>query len=293
MPYNPKDVLREKLEKSSTAAHTRRRDSYNVQAGKFFAACLLWIVLLAILGRSDQPLLQMIVLLGFPIIGCFWLGRLLFSDPDSLPINPPRESAPSVVPPVPKFNEVGNYQIYPHALAAIHKTRKIIDRRLPVPVDLGLVIYKTETQREIYRVREIPTTAAYIQPFVQIYMPTTMSTVNLCFEIKTGEQRLFSHRQVYDAQDLSLIITPTRLALSPQQIFDQTWELHIKAGDVLLASHPIKWNIGETTTLVGTLSADGEISEELNILMDVEVLEPLSLDELLAESGNETQRQGA
>jgi hypothetical protein len=290
MQYDPNEISKEKEEKPPTEMYSPKASPLDE---KFKP--LLWIfygvVLVIVIGGRTSFNLGAIALAALAI-GLTWgLTKMAQVNPEPrepLPLRPyynteqkPMGMGLPLTSPQSQGYKAGKHQIYPHALAAIRKAGKSLDPELPIPTDLGLLVYKSETERDIYRVRELPPDVVYIQPYVQLYLPPTMSTVNLRFEIKTAEQTLFSHTQDYSVEDLKVITPPTRLPISQEQNFDQMWELHISMGDLLLASHPIVWRSGAISVMVGALSSDGEVSEELQTFIDGDEIEPLSLDDLL------------
>lgn len=185
--------------------------------------------------------------------------------------------------------------VYKHALAAVYAAGLDPDAVQVLPVDIGLMAFKGEDDPVVYRTWSLPDDLDYVQPFVQLRLPTKASG-RIRFEIVDSEgETLFIHEDQYQlVRGRNLITPPARLPVHDAQVTDGEWSLLVSADGVLLAQHQFDWVEAATSTLRRHLSEDGEITSEMRAALTESRLQRLSLDELLAdqtEGGDEQQQQ--
>jgi hypothetical protein len=167
---------------------------------------------------------------------------------------------------------------------AIARAGQNMDELAVLPLDLGVMVYKDNQPPQIYRMDEIPDDIDYLQPFVELDLPSAV-TGRVRFEITDGSgQTIFieenSHRFHEGSQP---VVAQTRLPVHDAQNFDNGWHLKVYAEDMLLADHQFAWNNAVNVAPIRQhIEEDGEISAELREALSSESrLERMSLDELL------------
>jgi hypothetical protein len=170
-----------------------------------------------------------------------------------------------------------------HVAQAISRAGQDMDELAVLPLDLGVLVYKDERPPQIYRMDEIPDDIDYLQPFVELDLPSAV-TGRVRFEITDGSgQTVFieenSHRFHEGSQP---VVAQTRLPIHDAQDFDSGWHLKIYAEDMLLADHQFAWNNAvNVSPILQHVQEDGEMSAELREILTDNRLERMSLDELL------------
>ncbi len=190
-----------------------------------------------------------------------------------------------------------------HVAQAIANAGQNPDELSVLPLDIGVLTYKDEEPPQLYRLDEIPDDIDYIQPFVELELPSAV-TGRLRFEIIDGSgQTVFIEENAQRFQaGAQPIVAQTRLPIHDAQEFDETWHLKVYAEDVLLADHSFAWNNAvNVSPILQHIQEDGEISTELRQALAETRLDRMSLDELLdfqddtssgaADYQNEAQRQ--
>jgi hypothetical protein len=194
--------------------------------------------------------------------------------------------------------EVGGQVISQHTREAIRAASRIVDLSQPLVTDVGLLVYRGAEKPMIYRTLDVPDDTETIQPFVQLHVPLPLlesGVGRVCFEIlENSKDVVFSYEQVYTLRDgLNLLTPPARL---PVRNSDKSyvWEMRVSLGDTLLAVHDFGWTDANAQEDMMALGTDGEISEEMRTILEEQdgVGQPLSLDDLLAESADEAQERG-
>jgi hypothetical protein len=213
-------------------------------------------------------------------------------------VNPLERPRTIYQPPTPEPAQepaVRGHTIYQHALDAIIAANKKVDDSQPIPIDIGFIVYQDTDKPVIYRTRDIPENADAIQPYIQLHVALPMfesAQANISFEIiNTSDKLVFSNQQSYTLKDnLNLITPPARLVVSKLDTTD-LWELRVKIGDVLLARHVFEWGAASTQDEVAALEADGELSDEMHAMIEEQVGEALSLDDLLMQQADDERKQ--
>jgi hypothetical protein len=170
-----------------------------------------------------------------------------------------------------------------HVAQAISRAGQNADELAVLPLDLGVLVYKDEQPPQLYRMDEIPDDIDYLQPFVELELPSAV-TGRVRFEITDGSgQPVFIEENSYRFHEgAQPVLAQTRLPIHDAQDFDEDWHLKVYAEDVLLADHRFAWNNAVNVAPIRQhIQEDGEISAELRQALAESNLERMSLDELL------------
>ena len=173
--------------------------------------------------------------------------------------------------------------VYKHALQAVTDAGQDPDSIQVLPVDIGIMAFKNSSDPVVHRTWPVPDDVDYVQPFVQLRLPTR-ATGRVRFEVvdMTGEP-LFVHEDNHQLVRGRNLVTPSaRLPVHDAHDLDGMWELRVSADNVLLAVHRFEWIDGTDSGIRQHLGEDGEISTELRAAMAESRLEKMSLDELLS-----------
>jgi hypothetical protein len=188
--------------------------------------------------------------------------------------------------------EPARERIYRHALEAVKEAGLDPDQVRVLVTDIGMMAYKSDEDPVVYRTRDVPDDVDYVQPFVQLRLPTK-AVGRIRFEIVDSDgQILFVREDNHQLDRGRNLVTPAaRLPIHDAQAMHGNWELRVSADGVALATHVFNWE--ETTTRVVRrhLSEDGEISSELRATLAENRLEKLSLDDLLGYQDDENDSQ--
>ena len=152
--------------------------------------------------------------------------------------------------------------------------------------DIGLLIYRGESQPKINRTTDIATDVTHVRPFVVLNIrrfgatrDRIPSTIRFNLVDQSGNLR-FTARSRF-ATDNHFVTPSTWLPLDDQNP-DGKWLLQVMAGDQPLAIHEFGW-LKMGGTVRAEFTGDGEISvnKRRERLQAADV--PVSLDELLAD----------
>lgn len=171
-----------------------------------------------------------------------------------------------------------------HALQAARAAGQDPSSMRVVPVDIGVMTFRGENDPEVARMQPIPDDVDYLQPFVQLNLPTR-AIGKIRFEIvdSEGETR-FLREENYELQHgLNLLTPAARLPIHDAFPLSEAWELRVSADGTLLAVHRFTWEASEKTLLRQHIQEDGELSHELRAMMAENRLARVSLDDLLAD----------
>jgi hypothetical protein len=173
-------------------------------------------------------------------------------------------------------------RIYQHALTAVETAGHDPETVRVLVTDIGVMAFKGDQEPVIYRTRDVLDDVDYIQPYVQLRLPTK-AVGRIRFEILDADgQTLFSREEHLQLERGRNLITPAaRIPVHDAQAMDGEWELRVSADDMLLAVHHFNWEESASRVVRRHLSEDGEISNELRAAMAENRLQELSLDELL------------
>ena len=174
-------------------------------------------------------------------------------------------------------------RIYHHALEAVEAAGLDPESVKVLTTDIGVMSFKEHDEPVVHRTRDVMDDVDYIQPYVQLRLPT--AAVGLIrFEIMDADgQMLFVHEERHQLERGRNLITPaSRLPVHDAHNINDQWELRVLADGVPLAVHHFDWAESTTSVVRRHLSEDGELSNELRAAMAENRLQDVSLDELLA-----------
>lgn len=190
--------------------------------------------------------------------------------------------------------QTGAEKVYAHALRAVEAAGLNPDSAQVLPVDLGVMVFQADNDPVVYRTQAIPDDADYIQPFVQLRLPTR-AVGRIKFEIIDSDgQVIFIHEDLNHLERGRNLVTPSaRLPIHDAQAMLGNWQLRISADGMPLANHKFMWQETNTRAIRRHITADGEISNELRASLAENRLGKLSLDDLLSfqDADEEAQRQ--
>lgn len=190
--------------------------------------------------------------------------------------------------------QTGAEKVYAHALRAVEQAGLNPDTAQVLPVDLGVMVFQGDNDPVVYRTQPIPDDADYIQPFVQLRLPTR-AVGRIKFEIIDSDgQVIFIHEDVSNLERGRNLVTPSaRLPIHDAHAMLGNWQVRITADGMPLALHKFMWAETSTRAIRRHITADGELSNELRASLAENRLGKMSLDELLSfqEGDEEPQRQ--
>ncbi|MBZ0301909.1 MAG: hypothetical protein K8J31_19325 [Anaerolineae bacterium] len=198
------------------------------------------------------------------------------------------------MPPAPiEDHEEGTHRrIYRNALEAVEAAGHDPETVRVLATDIGVMAFKGDQYPVVYRTRDIPDDVDYIQPYVQLRLPTK-AVGRIRFELVDADgHAIFIHEEHHQLERGRNLITPAaRLPVHDAHVMDGDWELRVSADGLLLAVHHFSWL--ETTARVVRrhLSEDGEISNELRAALAENRLQEVSLDDLLAFQEDEPESE--
>lgn len=183
-------------------------------------------------------------------------------------------------------------QVYAHALDSVRNSGLDPNTTHVLPIDIGVMTFSADQDPAIYRTKPVLDDVDYIQPFVQLRLPTK-AVGRIRFEILDSDgQVLFIHEDNHQLQRGRNLVTPTaRLPIHDAHNMNGDWQVRISADGVLLAVHHFGWQESTTKVIRRHIREDGEMSNEVRAMMAESRLQRLSLDELLAEQEVEEENQ--
>lgn len=249
---------------------------------------LLLIGLFALFGSGALPALIFIAIGASILWRRYNLGNVDFSAVFAPPV---REDNSIEIDETPS-RQTGAEKVYAHALRAVEKAGLNPDEVSVLPVDIGFMMFKGDTEPVVYRAHPVPDDADYIQPFVQLRVPTRAAG-RIRFEIVDSDgQVLFIHEDMHQLERGRNLISPAaRLPVHDAQAMYKDWLLRVTADGVPLATHTFQWEESETRMVRRNLTEDGEINNELRAAMAENRLQKMSLDELLEFQNDEDPPQ--
>ncbi|MFN8375641.1 MAG: hypothetical protein U0694_22560 [Anaerolineae bacterium] len=203
----------------------------------------------------------------------------------------PRERAPEVIP----SRSASAETVYRHALDSVKAAGLNPDEVKVLPVDIGVVVFRGDEVPAPYRTHPVPDNVDYIQPFVQLRLPTR-AVGKIRFEISDSDgQVLFVHEEHHQLERGRNLITPaSRLPIHDAHAMHGPWEMRVSADGMQLAVYKFEWEEDSAEVIRRHLSEDGEISNELRSMLAENRLQRMSLDELLSdqpEDGSDQEQQ--
>ncbi|MEO8606976.1 MAG: hypothetical protein ABI690_03795 [Chloroflexota bacterium] len=192
-----------------------------------------------------------------------------------------------------EIRQTGAEKVYAHALKAVERAGLNPDDVRVLPVDIGVMAFTGNQPPVVYRTQPVDDDVDYIQPFVQLRLPTK-AVGRIKFEILDSDgQALFIREENRQLDRGRNLLTPSaRLPIHDAQAMHQKWTLRISADGMPLATHTFEWQESDVKRVRRQITEDGEISNELRTALAENRLQKLSLDELLGyEDGDEQARQ--
>jgi hypothetical protein len=195
----------------------------------------------------------------------------------------PYQSRPAMRAPSGESRQAHAEPVYKHALEAVSAAGLDPDVVQVLPVDVGVMAFKGDSDPVVYRTWAVPDDSDYVQPFVQLRLPTKASG-KVRFEIIDPDGNpLFVHEDIHELKRGRNLVTPSaRLPVHDVQSMDERWTLRVSADGVLLAVHSFEWETGGSARVRRHMGTDGEISQEMRVVLDENRLGQMSLDDLLS-----------
>lgn len=177
----------------------------------------------------------------------------------------------------------GAEKVYAHALRAVERAGLSPDEVRVLPVDIGVMVFRSDSDPMVFRTQPVPDDADYIQPFVQLRLPTK-AVGRLKFEIIDSDgQLLFVHEDIHQLERGRNLVTPAaRLPVHDAHVMHRDWQIRISADGTVLAQHSFGWQESDTRRVRRQLTEDGEISNEMRATLAENRLGKMSLDDLLS-----------
>lgn len=181
-------------------------------------------------------------------------------------------------------------QVYPHALDSVRRAGLDPSTLHVLPVDIGVMAFSADREPVIHRNIPIVDDVDYIQPFVQLRLPTK-AIGRIRFEmIDADGDTVFAHENNQQLQKgLNLISPSARLPIHDQRATANDWLLRVSADGVVIAEHRFGWQESASKAMRRHINADGELSNEIRVMMAENRLGKMSLDDLLSEQEEEEQ----
>ena len=174
-------------------------------------------------------------------------------------------------------------RVYSHALEAVQAAGLDASTTPVLPVDLGVFAHRGGEQPKLYRTHRLPKDVDYVQPFVQLRLPTRAKG-RITFDILDDRgEVIFTRTEEHELKrGRNLVVPSRRIPVHDALNMDiGSWTLRVSADGTPIALHDVKWQEQREST-TADLDDDGEISTELRAAMAESRLEEMSLDELLS-----------
>lgn len=183
--------------------------------------------------------------------------------------------------------------VYRHALEAVQRAGHDPDQVQVLTVDIGVMAFKETNEPTVFRTWSLPDDVDYIQPFVQLRLPSK-ATGRIKFEVlDAAGNTVFMREDVHNLErGRNFIMPAARLPIHDETITKGQWGMRISADGVLLAEHLFEFSEAANQSIRRHIGEDGEINTELRAVMAESRLPKMSLDELLEFSEEDDQQQG-
>jgi hypothetical protein len=183
-------------------------------------------------------------------------------------------------------------QVYAHALDAVRRAGLDPAETTVLPIDVGVMAFTGDQDPVIYRTRPVLDDIDYVQPYVQLRLPTR-ARGRVRFEIADSDgQVLFIHEEDHNFEKgRNLVVPAARLPIHDAHAMQGDWGLRVIADGVLIADHHFGWQESTTKVIRRHLTEDGELSGEIRAAMANSNSERMSLDELLDAQEPEDKQQ--
>ena len=183
-------------------------------------------------------------------------------------------------------------RVYRHALESVTRAGLDPDEVQVLAVDIGVLTTKEQGEPQIYRTWSLPDDIDYIQPFVQLRVPTEANG-DIRFEIidAVGDA-VYIHEDSFKLTRGRNFLTPnTRMPLHDQMELDGKWSLRVIADGVTIADHRFEYSEATGANIRRHIGEDGEINTEMRAVMAENRVPKMSLDDLLAYQGEEEEEE--
>lgn len=239
-------------------------------------------LVLVIAGLSSGDIAATAVLF---LLGIYLLSRQFDRGARSMATRETREIEEDILPAQPRAD-----QVYAHALDAVRRAGLDPTETHVLPIDIGVMAFSADHEPVIYRTRPVLDNVDYIQPFVQLRLPTR-ARGRIRFElIDSDGQILFVHEEDHEFQRGRNLVTPAaRLPIHDAHAMQGNWQLRVTADDMLIAEHNFAWQESASKAIRRHLTEDGELSGEIRAMMAENRLQRMSLDDLLEQQDEPEQ----
>jgi hypothetical protein len=182
--------------------------------------------------------------------------------------------------------------IYRHALEAVQRAGHDPDAVQVLAVDIGMMAFKGNSEPAVYRTWSLPDDVDYVQPFVQLRLPSKAAG-RIKFEIFDGAGRpVFVHEDLHNLERGRNFISPAaRLPIHDENLTNGQWGMRVSADGVILADHRFEFSEAAEANIRRHIGEDGEINTELRAVMAESRLPKMSLDDLLQYGGDDEEQQ--
>ncbi|GAB5490548.1 MAG: hypothetical protein Phog2KO_07630 [Phototrophicaceae bacterium] len=183
--------------------------------------------------------------------------------------------------------------VYRHALESVQRAGHNPDDVQVLTVDIGVMAFKDNGEPTVFRTWSLPDDVDYIQPFVQLRLPSK-ATGRIKFEmLDAAGNTVFEREDEHNLERGRNFISPAaRLPIHDETITKGQWGMRVSADGVLLAEHVFEFSEAANQTIRRHIGEDGEINTELRAVMAESRLPKMSLDELLTYSDEDDAQQG-
>jgi hypothetical protein len=182
--------------------------------------------------------------------------------------------------------------VYRHALEAVQRAGHDPDNVQVLAVDIGVMAFKGSSEPAVYRTWSLPDDIDYVQPFVQLRLPSK-ATGRIKFEIVDSSGRVvFVHEDLHNLERGRNFVSPAaRLPIHDENLTNGQWGMRVSADGVILADHRFEFSEAAEANIRRHIGEDGEINTELRAVMAESRLPKMSLDDLLSYGGEEEEQQ--
>jgi hypothetical protein len=192
----------------------------------------------------------------------------------------------------PQTRQAQSDPVYRHALEAVQRAGLNPDTVQVLTVDIGVMTFKEDGEPTVYRTWTLPDDVDYVQPFVQLRLPSKANG-RIKFEIvdSTGKV-VFAHEDNHKLERGRNFVTPAaRLPIHDSHNLDGPWGLRVSADGMILADHRFEFSEATNSAIRRHIGEDGEINTELRAVMAESRLPKMSLDDLLSYQDDDEQQQ--
>jgi hypothetical protein len=192
----------------------------------------------------------------------------------------------------PQTRQAQSDPVYRHALEAVQRAGLNPDTVQVLAVDIGVMAFKEDGEPTVYRTWTLPDDVDYVQPFVQLRLPSKANG-RIKFEvIDAAGKVVFSHEDNHKLERGRNFVSPAaRLPIHDSHNLDGRWGLRVSADGMLLAEHRFEFSEATNSAIRRHIGEDGEINTELRAVMAESRLPKMSLDDLLAYQDDDEQQQ--